>query len=474
VAALKPSRVLIDQTMLCEAARLLEGTNTPWPDRRISPLGWETPNPAERLVHLATLLDALLLYDELYVLDAQLPHDADALPLRQVLLDRRILRHVDTRTLSTDVADELTGFLRDAETVPGPLGASPRLASGEEVANGVRRLLAHQREIGETATRRDLELASVMHSDVEGDLVYGRLQGARSELRSDPLRTLGSATLGNISYFRSGAVYRGVSHLRTFIYWRISAHLRIPFLPSLYRLPAYHLITDHVRRTVQDRVYEIVADAFRSTVGEVYEDEYPLPLYLPPALALFLDHLRTHGDIAMAVEDLRHQHRKLRRTLTELQQSLETGSTLGEVKAARRRLNAALDALRTDLGPHDQAAVGTVDQLIDIVPGVVNAAANPLDVGGYAEALMARPAEWIRSWWLRRPVRSAVRLSTRLEHLSRYHRLLEEATGQRFDPAHVEGLRRTYGAALNLYGGDSRLPAAPPCATAEPPEQEPA
>lgn len=63
MAALKPSRVLIDQTMLCEAARLLEGTVTPQPDLRI--LGASTPDTAERLVHLATLLDALLLYDEL-------------------------------------------------------------------------------------------------------------------------------------------------------------------------------------------------------------------------------------------------------------------------------------------------------------------------------------------------------------------------------------------------------------------------
>jgi hypothetical protein len=221
-------------------------------------------------------------------------------------------------------------------------------------------------------------------------------------------------------------------------------------------------MTDHVRRTVQDRVYEVVAGAFRTSVGEIYEDEEPDPLYLPPALALFLDHLRRHGDIAAAVDDLRYQHRKLRRSLTELQKTLDTGSTLGEMRAARRRFNAALEALRADLGPDDQAAVGTVDQLIEIVPGVVKVAANPLDPVGYAEALLMRPADWIRSWWLRRPVRSALRLSTRLDHLSNYERLLEEATGQSCDAAEVDALRRRYGDTLDLYGCDSRLPAAPP------------
>ncbi|CAM5300130.1 hypothetical protein STANM337S_00443 [Streptomyces tanashiensis] len=276
---------------------------------------------AERLVHLATLLDALLLYDELYVLDAQLPHDADTLPLRQVLLDRRILRPVGTRALSASVADELTGFLRDAETFQESW--SPRgLASGEDVANSVRLLLAHPDESGGPTNPRGRGIASVMRGEVEGDLSAGRIWSSRPELQSDPLRTLGWTMLTNIGYFHSGAIYGGVSHLRTFVYWRVSAHLRIPFLPSLHRLPAYHLITDHVRRTVQDRVYEVVADSFRTTVAEVYEDENPAPLYLPPALALFLNHLRAHGDIAMAVDDLRHQHRKLRRVLAELQQSL--------------------------------------------------------------------------------------------------------------------------------------------------------
>ncbi|WP_326585425.1 hypothetical protein OG889_45000 [Streptomyces sp. NBC_00481] len=305
-----------------------------------------------------------------------------------------------------------------------------------------------------------------MHNELEGDLAHAWIQTAA--LQADPLRALGSETLHYIGYWNSGAIEEGVSHLRTFIYWRASAHLRIPFLPSLRCLPVYHLMTDHVRRTVQDRVYEVVAEAFHTTVGEVYEDEEPDPLYLPPALALFLDHLRRHGDIAAAVDDLRHQHRKLRRTLGELQQTLDTGSTLGEARAARRRLNAALEALRTDLGPDDQAAAGTVDQLIDIVPGVVKVAANPLDPVGYAETLLARPADWIRSWWLRRPVRSALRLSTRLDDLGRYDRLLEEATGQRCDPAEVEALRHQYGRALDLYGGDSRLPAVPPRAATGP------
>ncbi|MCX5360749.1 hypothetical protein OG864_18765 [Streptomyces sp. NBC_00124] len=462
------SSVLIDQTTLCEAARLLEGVSTPMARRT---MGAVTPGTAERLAHLSTLLDALLLYDEVRVLDAQLPSDAEQLTLRRVLLDRRILRYVDTRALSVEVSEELTHFLRAAEAGPRQstgLHSHP-YASADEVGRSVRQLLDHA-----PASQSD-GLVHALHSDVEGDLAHWWIGKWAEALHADPVRILGTETLHFIGYWSSGAITGGVSHLRTFVYWRTAAHLRIPFLPSLRRLPVYHLMTDHVRRTVQDRVYEVVADSFRATVAEVYEDEEPLALYLPPALSLFLDHLRAHGDIAAAVDALRHQHRRLRRSLAELQQTLDTSSSLGEARAARKRLKAALETLRADLDPGDRTAGGTVDQLIEIVPGVVKAAANPLDVGGYADALLARPSDWIRSWWLRRPVRSALRLSTRLEDLSRYDRLLEEATGHRCDPAEVEALRRSYGRELELYGGDSRLPSAPPWTTAaEPSEQEPA
>ncbi|MDG9704795.1 hypothetical protein [Streptomyces sp. DH37] len=473
MAAPHPSRVLIDQTTLCEAARLLDGTATPLPPPPpLGRLGGRPPGTAERLVHLSTLLDALLLYDEIHVLDAHLPADAEGLALRRVLLDRRVLRHVDTRPLAEGVSQELTGFLRDAGASREPAGPGRRHrhASAEEVGDGVRRLLEHRPPEGEHE-----DLVQALHGDVEGDMAHWWIGERAAELRADPLRTLGAQTLRYIGYWSSGAIGGGVSHLRTFVYWRASARLRVPFLPSLHRLPVYHLMTEHVRRTVQDRVYEAVADAFRATVEEVYEEEEPLPLYLPPALALFLDHLRSHGDIAAAVDDLRRRYRGLRRSLAGLQQGLDAGSTLGEVRAARRRLAAALEALRAEIGPDDRAgAPDSVDRLVDIVPGVLKAAANPLDVGGYADALLARPADRIRSWWLRRPVRAALRLSTRLEDLGRYDRLLEEATGHRCGADEVEELRAGYGAALRLYGGDGRLPAASPLAAAEAPEQDPA
>ncbi|KKD04929.1 hypothetical protein TN53_27245 [Streptomyces sp. WM6386] len=52
-------------------------------------MGAVTPGTAERPAHLSTLLDALLLYEEVWALEAQLSSDAEKLTMRQVLFDRR-------------------------------------------------------------------------------------------------------------------------------------------------------------------------------------------------------------------------------------------------------------------------------------------------------------------------------------------------------------------------------------------------
>jgi hypothetical protein len=193
---------------------------------------------------LATLLDALLLYDEVRLLDAQLPSDADELTLRRVLLDRRILQDIDTRPLSVDVSDELTAFLRNA----GPPASRESMeqheyASAEEVGASVRQLLGHHRSTyaspahgGITQLDPRDHIQQAMRNELESGLIHAWIQAAA--LQADPLRTLGSQTLRCIGYWGSGAIGEGVSHLRTFIYWRASAHLRIPFLPSLHRLPS--------------------------------------------------------------------------------------------------------------------------------------------------------------------------------------------------------------------------------------------
>lgn len=71
------------------------------------------PLHSEQLFHLSTILDALLLYDQLYVLPAELPEDAPKLSLCNRLIDSGIIANLDTAPIADDVGEELRVFLSE-------------------------------------------------------------------------------------------------------------------------------------------------------------------------------------------------------------------------------------------------------------------------------------------------------------------------------------------------------------------------
>jgi hypothetical protein len=247
------------------------------------------------------------------------------------------------------------------------------------------------------------------------------------------------------------------SGLRTFVYWRLSAHLDLPFYPSLRRLPDYLAITGQVRRTIQDAVYNAVAESFRTTVQQVFEDDAPLPIYLPPALTLFLSHLAEGHDLSTSIAWLRTEFKPLRQALAQLQQDRERASSLGELRAARARFAEVADQLRRHSRPGPAAVL---DQALDIVPDVAVALANPLDVTSYPAALLKAPASLIRTWWRRRPYRPAFHLRDRLLTVRDYADLLRRATGIRIDPSQFDHLAARYDGQLQRLrlNSGARLP----------------
>jgi hypothetical protein len=447
MVAIPPGSVLTDQTLVCEAARLLD----PGPASRLSA-------DAERLAQLSLLLDAVLLYDRVYTVAADLPRDVDDLTLRRELTSQGVLAELDTSAKHDAIAKELGRFLAAAS------GRDPqrRPATAAYYEKIVRTAL------GEPSTSCEpphlaLDIAYYlrlgMESDARGDAEADRRAGIRHEASqpAEPIGGMGVRLAKLITSGRSGGVPVSIaSGLRTFVYWRLSAHLDLPFYPSLRRLPDYLAITGQVRRTAQDAVYNAVAESFRTTVQQVYEDDAPLPTYLPPALTLFLSHLAEGHDLSTSIARLRTEFKPLRQALAQLQQDRERASSLSDMHAARARFAEVANQLRG----HGPGPAAVLDQALDIAPNVAVALANPLDVTSYPAALLKAPAHLIRTWWRRRPYRPAFHLRDRLLAVRDYADLLRRATGIRIDQSQLDRVAATYDGQLQrlrLYSG-ARLP----------------
>jgi hypothetical protein len=435
--------VLLDQTLVCEAARLLQPGNGQLRADRYDP--WRN---AERLTQLSLLLDAIMLYDRAHTLRAELPPDADGLALRRALIAAGIVTEVDTSECNEAVATELWRFFAASARRENPDARYVTKPAPEDVARGmVQAALAGEPYAGPRlgfvdsivdCLRRGLEADPRDHDLTELD-GYGHRPPRRTD---DPVAAM-AGRLMNLAYSgTSGSVIpSAATQLRTFVYWRLSAHLKLPFYPSVQRLPDYHLIANHLRRTVQDEVYGAVAESFRATVSEVYEDDLPVPVYLPPALTLFLDHVRRGHDVSDAIRRLRAESEPLRRALVRLQESRARATSLRELHAARSRF--AEVSAQFQLVPHN-VAESAIDQVMDMAPGIAAAAANPLDVRSYTTALLKTPRDWIRGWWRRRPYRPAFQLRDRLLAVRDFAELFTESTGIELDAEKFTGLAETY------------------------------
>ncbi|WP_146075366.1 hypothetical protein [Streptomyces sp. Ru71] len=474
------SAVIVDQTAVCESSRLLDhapvgrefgfylgrglysGIGLQY---RTAIQSWWLPSNEERLIELSALLDAILLYENLFVLASENPPDGDRLTLRSALLDRGILRVLDTRPYSHPISSELESFLANAHSTGYRLDTWHSLADPRAVAQTVRACLELSTPPSGWSSHYEPkeDLAEGLRGALEGVLadrwLVERVKELEREYHKDPLRALALELLDHIGYFESGSVIAGISHLRTFVYWRLSEHANMPFSPSLRRLAEYHRMTEYVRESAQERVYGAVADAFRSTVSEVFEGEQPAILYLPPALALFLETFRRGKDITKSVDHLREEYAPLRKMLAKYQEDISNSATLGQARTAKRKFNESLTRISEKFdNPHP----AFVNQALDIVPSVASMAADPLNVEKYAENLVQRPVEWLRNWWLNRPLSPIFKLRDHLLALRDYGNLLQEATGIALQKEQIGIVLQNHVKTNTLFRHLGRIPGADP------------
>jgi hypothetical protein len=418
---------------------------------------WWPPSNAERLFHLATLLDAITLYDAVYVLKAELPPDAPLLRLREFLTTSGIVVPIDTKAIAEPISAEFREFL--ASVTPQHSEVYPiREKLTEEIATVVSCSLQGMPVSKSHATPSphfgaddyDAEtVADGLVKEYEGTVSHWWLELQSKRLAENSIATLGGHLLDEIGYFGSGAVVDGVSHLRTFVYWRISDHLAIPFLPSCRRSPQFEAISRQLSPTVHQEVFQVIAAAFKTTVEHAYQDGLPTAIPIPPITSLFLNKMRKQKDFTACIVDIRDEFKGLREAMRRLQSELRGATTIRQRLDAKKILKELLHGLKKHYETCDDAVL---DETLGYAPDVLRPLANPSSQETYTANLAKKPLEWIRSWWLKRPFRLAYKLRDRLTSIAAYHDLLPETLGVDIGSEESTEFQELYKQCMSLYG----------------------
>lgn len=426
---LEPADILLDQTTICEASRLLENPQITGLESEAEFLSFLK---IERILHLSILLDGLALHEHVYLLKAEMPSDLETLSLRRTLMDLGLLRELDAVPYADAIANDLREiFSKRIKGIPGNEFAQLFIS---EVKNFLKQEPASSSR-GVDVLR---ELISC-HEELPNSSTADLLNTARPILAGYILESIRVTSSGKI---------RGISPLRTFVYWRLSELARIPLFPSLRRIPIIELLTDNLRGAIAEYGYARIGEIFGSTIKDVYDDESEIPLCLPPSLAIFLDVYKGVGSLPASITEFRRQFEPVRRTFGSLQMQLLSARSLGE----RRKIKRLIESYFKQLPQRYNADIGSsLQSVLSFAPDVVNMVTSINDPTKFARDLLGKPAEWIRQWWINRPLRHIYRILKRLEHITEYEDLLAKHLNIDVSPAEKQIFEEYYSNFINAY-----------------------
>jgi hypothetical protein len=335
-----------------------------------------------------------------------------------VLLDR-----IDVMESPDEIPDggDLVQRMRDA----GVLGEFHPTISGDDLIRVALRyppaltgsLLESSELLGQPEAVRDPALLDGAGRLVEFD--YGRdLDGLLEQLdeivtypsmepRPDPRERVLRSTLYLISATASGRDY----------------------FPDFDRVPFTVAAIRDVYRSLPLQLYERVAESLGMAYSGGAEDvaEWTLDLHLPipPVTSLVLSRSSTLTEIPDRLLEVREEFEPFRSHFGEFKEKLRSAETVKERRKLKRRYMQLLQAASGE----DRELV-TATEVLNLAEGAVSVGAAPVVPTSYSANLVTQPAEWIRRWWLRRPLAVLFRLDGKLPNVATYRGLIERLWGE--------------------------------------------
>jgi hypothetical protein len=254
----------------------------------------------------------------------------------------------------------------------------------------------------------------------------------------------------------TGEAERASHVLRSYLYYSNATAGRTAFVPDYPRIPYVSGINEQLRRlttSVVERSQKLVHEELAGDIDQLLAVERPLGVPLPSFSAILLSRVSSVDDIPMKLLELREEYKSLRSSLYEFNLGLISAKTIGEVGDARKRIDQAFRAVDSKM--HQKTTIlDRLTSISEVASQGLKLSANPLSASA---SVLARPVEWLRGWWYRRPLAQLFSVLDELRQIKRYNELARNIFGLELDPRSVREFRRTQYALQNMFSGEQDM-----------------
>jgi hypothetical protein len=220
--------------------------------------------------------------------------------------------------------------------------------------------------------------------------------------------------------------------LRSTLYLVTATAHGMDYFPDFDRAPFVPATVKRLYESLPMQLYDRIAAALQGHEADGHElvSEWTLEttLPIPPVTAIVLSRSASVDEIPARLLAVREEFSSYREHFRRFKAELRAADTLKERRRLRRKYQQLLEAASSP-----DAEIVTAQEVLNLAEKTVKAAAAPQMPTSYSAELLTQPAEWLRRWWLRRPLAVLFRIDSKLPRLPEYRNLIARLWGTRID-----------------------------------------
>lgn len=214
---------------------------------------------------------------------------------------------------------------------------------------------------------------------------------------------------------------------RSLGYLAVAAANGIDYFPDYDRVPFTAAFIRGMYRSLPVQLYQRISEAIGQRVDEeglISEWTAHVTLAIPAASAIVLHRADSLSEIPRRILEVRAEFSGYRHHFGNFKARLQEADTIDQ-RAKLMRTYAALLQEASGAG----SEIVSVGEVLNFTETILRAGVAPQLPTSYAASLITQPTEWLRRWWMRRPLAVLFRLDGKLPRISEYRQLIPKLWG---------------------------------------------
>lgn len=217
---------------------------------------------------------------------------------------------------------------------------------------------------------------------------------------------------------------------RSIGYLLVAMTCKIDYFPDFLRIPAIMAYIEKMYKSLSRELYKKISQALKTDLKVIENETKSTSFPIPPFTALILEQAGSLDDIPTVLLNLRSDFSLFRNNLSKIENKLRSITSINEKMIILKKKKLLFEELSKSFNNNEAI---TFKESIDLAQKLTKPLFRPFNPDSYSAAIVSKPLEWIRSWWLRRPILPLIRIDAKARKIENYHAQIQKLWGLKIE-----------------------------------------